>query len=133
MGGSIARSDWVPAERVAIVGPSEALPTRLPVARRLSLSVRPFARSPFRPIALSAFRPLPPAPRGAGPTVVHFTYSRSPSRPPSRPNPLSRYPPNPLAASNTLVQLIQTVPAWSLGSTSSARLMFSVQRLAASP
>src|SRR6185312_17020289 len=65
--------------------------------------------------------------------TLHFRYSRRPSRPPSRPNPLSRYPPKPLAASNTFVQLIQTVPALSCGATSSARLMFSVQTLAASP
>src|SRR6266576_1438418 len=60
-------------------------------------------------------------------------YSHIPSRPPSLPNPDSRYPPNPDAASNRLVQLIHTTPALSLGATSSARLMFSDQRLAARP
>src|SRR6478736_6531153 len=62
-----------------------------------------------------------------------FTYSRSPSFPPSRPKPLSRYPPKPLAASKTLVQLIQTVPAFTFGATSRARFRLSVQMLAASP
>src|SRR2546422_5059797 len=55
-----------------------------------------------------------------------FTYSHIPSLPPSRPKPDSRYPPNPDAASNRLVQLIQTTPALIFGATSSARLMFSV-------
>src|SRR6266487_3814781 len=67
---------------------------------------------------LPSFPPFPPP--------SHLTYSLSPSLPPSRPNPLSRYPPKPLAASNRLVQLIQTVPAWSCGATSSARLIFSL-------
>src|SRR2546426_9781004 len=62
-----------------------------------------------------------------------FKYSHMPSRPPSRPNPDSRYPPNPEAASNRLVQLIHTTPALILGATSSARLMFSVHTLAARP
>src|SRR3989442_3156750 len=56
-----------------------------------------------------------------------------PSRPPSRPNPDSRYPPNPEAASNRLVQFTHTTPALILGATSRARLMFSVHTLAASP
>src|SRR6267378_2076874 len=60
-------------------------------------------------------------------------YSHIPSRPPSLPNPDSRYPPNPEAASNRLVELIHTTPALSLGATSSARLMFSDHTLAASP
>src|SRR3954470_13939721 len=77
------------------------------------------------------FTALPPFRRTACP--AHFTYSLSPSRPPSRPKPLSRYPPKPLGASNTLVQLMQTVPALSCGGTSSARLMSSVQTLAARP
>src|SRR5882762_10034638 len=62
-----------------------------------------------------------------------FTYSHIPSRPPSRPNPDSRYPPSPEAASNRFVQLIHTTPALTFGATSSARLIFSVQTLAASP
>src|SRR6266513_401573 len=62
-----------------------------------------------------------------------FTYSHIPSFPPSRPNPDSRYPPNPEAASNRLVELTHTTPALILGATSSARLMFSVHTLAASP
>src|SRR5262245_1162112 len=78
-----------------------------------------------RAVRLCACAPVPP--------FTHLTYSLSPSLPPSLPNPLSRYPPNPLAASKTLVQLIQTVPALSWGATSSARLMFSVQTLAARP
>src|SRR5881409_1191056 len=67
------------------------------------------------------------------PLASRFTYSHIPSFPPSRPNPDSRYPPNPDAASNRLVQLIHTTPALILGATSSARLMFSVHTLAASP
>src|SRR6266550_6746725 len=67
------------------------------------------------------------------PAPCSLTYSHIPSRPPSRPNPDSRYPPNPEAASNRFVQLIHTTPALILGATSSARLMFSVQTLAASP
>src|SRR5690348_16029170 len=62
-----------------------------------------------------------------------FRYSHMPSRPPSRPKPDSRYPPNPEAASNRLVQFTQTTPALILGPTSSARLMFSVHTLAARP
>src|SRR6266853_771174 len=67
------------------------------------------------------------------PPASRFKYSHIPSFPPSRPNPDSRYPPNPDAASNRLVQLIHTTPALILGATSSARLMFSVHTLAASP
>src|SRR6266850_425958 len=62
-----------------------------------------------------------------------FRYSHIPSFPPSRPNPDSRYPPKPEAASNRLVQLTHTTPALILGATSSARLMFSVHTLAARP
>src|SRR5216117_867025 len=62
-----------------------------------------------------------------------FRYSHIPSRPPSRPNPDSRYPPKPDAASNMLVQFTHTTPALSFGATSSARLMFSVHTLAARP
>src|SRR5262245_17755373 len=62
-----------------------------------------------------------------------FRYSYIPSRPPSLPKPDSRYPPNPAAASNRLVELIQTTPAFSFGATSSARLMFSDHTLAARP
>src|SRR5712691_3225843 len=62
-----------------------------------------------------------------------FKYSHIPSRPPSRPKPDSRYPPNPDAASNRFVQLIHTTPALIFGATSRARLMFSVHTLAASP
>src|SRR5881394_3616245 len=72
-------------------------------------------------------------PSPAFPSQSVFRYSYMPSRPPSRPKPDSRYPPNPDAASKRLVQLIHTTPALSLGATSSARLMFSDQRLAASP
>src|SRR5471032_1378841 len=61
------------------------------------------------------------------------TYSHIPSRPPSRPNPLSRYPPNPAAASNRFVELIHTTPALIFGAMSSARLMLSVHTLAARP
>src|SRR5437763_696530 len=47
--------------------------------------------------------------------------------------PDSRYPPKPDAASKRLVLFTQTVPALSLGATSRARLIFSVQTLAAKP
>src|ERR1051326_8478290 len=82
---------------------------------------------PLRTLARGAFG------RGRSllPTPLRLRYSHIPSRPPSRPNPDSRYPPNPDAASNRLVQLIHTTPALILGATSSARLMFSVQTLAA--
>src|SRR5262245_13167741 len=60
-------------------------------------------------------------------------YSHMPSRPPSRPNPLSRYPPNPADASNRFVELIHTTPLLSFGAMSSARLMLSVHTLAARP
>src|SRR4029079_15938446 len=62
-----------------------------------------------------------------------FRYSNIPSRPPSRPNPLSRYPPNPAAASKRFVEFTQTTPALIFGAMSSARLMLSVHTLAASP
>src|SRR6266498_1250137 len=80
------------------------------------------------PFAGLAPRTLPSPEPHAG-----FRYSHIPSFPPSRPNPDSRYPPNPDAASNRLVQLIHTTPALIFGATSSARLMFSVHTLAASP
>src|SRR4051812_9078682 len=62
-----------------------------------------------------------------------FTYSHIPSRPPSLPNPLSRYPPNPAAASNRFVEFTHTTPALIFGAMSRARLMFSVHKLAAKP
>src|SRR3989440_12458772 len=79
----------------------------------------PGARLLFR-VRRSAFR-------------VCWRSPHTPSFPPSPPTPASRYPPNPDAASNRLVQLIHTTPALILGATSSARLMFSVHTLAASP
>src|SRR6266581_2345802 len=82
-------------------------------------------------LALAGSVPTPDAPRPTPPSGCR--YSHIPSRPPSRPNPDSRYPPNPLAASNTFVQLIHTTPALIFGATSSARLMFSVHTLAARP
>src|SRR2546426_2939345 len=86
-----------------------------------AVALRAFARG-----VLGRSRSLLPAP-------CSLRYSHIPSFPPSRPNPDSRYPPNPDAASNRLVQLIHTTPALILGATSSARLMFSVHTLAASP
>src|SRR5438094_5777654 len=83
----------------------------------------PFARFPDDP------EPPTPSPESRS----GFKYSHIPSFPPSRPNPDSRYPPNPEAASNRLVQLIHTTPALIFGATSSARLMFSLHTLAASP
>src|SRR6267378_1600056 len=60
-------------------------------------------------------------------------YSYRPSRPPSRPYPLSLYPPNPQAASNRFVLFTQTTPAFNCAATCSATLMLSLQTLAASP
>src|SRR5689334_19777023 len=84
---------------------------------------------PLRTLARVAFG----RDRSRLPTPSGLRYSHIPSFPPSRPNPDSRYPPNPEAASNRLVQLIHTTPALILGATSSARLMFSVHALAARP
>src|SRR5579859_2102625 len=71
--------------------------------------------------------------RGAFLNHAGSRYSSSPSLPPSRPNPLSRYPPNPQAASNRFVLLTQTTPAFSCAATCSATLMLSLHTLAASP
>src|SRR5688572_9528263 len=98
--------------------------------RPFRLVAAPLRVPPLPPLSLP---PLPPFRPSTSPPACQRTYSRSPSRPPSRPKPLSRYPPNPLAASNTLVQFTQTVPAFICGATSRARLMFSVQMLAARP
>src|SRR5947207_405854 len=65
--------------------------------------------------------------------ALRFTYSHIPSRPPSRPKPDSRYPPNPDDASKRLVEFTHTTPALIFGAMSSARLMLSVQTLAARP
>src|SRR5437762_8438333 len=74
-----------------------------------------------------------PEPRAPSPEPRSgFTYSHSRPFPPARPNPASRYPPNPDPASNRFVQLIHATPAWILGATSSARLALSRQTLAAS-
>src|SRR6476661_900315 len=59
-------------------------------------------------------------------SALAVRYSHIPSRPPSRPNPDSRYPPNPAAASNRLVELIHTTPALIFGAMSSARLIDSL-------
>src|SRR6266498_1251688 len=88
------------------------------------------AAVPVAPAEARLVAPRAPRPE---PRVPGFKYSHIPSRPPSRPNPDSRYPPNPDAASNRLVQLIHTTPALIFGATSSARLTFSVHTLAASP
>ena len=60
-------------------------------------------------------------------------YSSRPSRPPSRPYPLSRYPPKPQAASNRFVQFTHTTPALSCAATCSATLMFSLHTHDARP
>src|ERR1017187_3249488 len=81
-----------------------------------------------------AFDPRPSTPDSRPPHCQSaLRYSHIPSRPPSRPYPDSLYPPNPAAASNRLVQLIHTTPALTFGATSSARLMFSLHTLDASP
>src|SRR5881628_290143 len=81
-----------------------------------AVALRAFARG-----VLGRSRSPLPAPR----SQFGFKYSHIPSFPPS--------PPNPEAASNRLVQFTHTTPALILGATSSARLMFSVHTLAASP
>ena len=53
------------------------------------------------------------------------------SLPPSLPKPLSLYPPKPAAASNTLWQLTQQLPALMLMAVSKATLRFSVHTLEA--
>src|SRR5579884_4156954 len=70
-----------------------------------------------------------------GACLNHFgsMYSSRPSRPPSRPYPLSRYPPKPQAASNKFVQFTQTTPALSCAATCRATLMFSLQTHEAKP
>src|SRR5688572_18459497 len=120
---------------VRLIGGTEARPA----AASLAAAPRPRA-APFRaprgttPRIVGCSSPLsflpPPTPNRRPATL---TYSHIPSRPPSRPNPLSRYPPNPLDASNRLVELIHTTPALIFGAMSSARLMLSVQMLAARP
>src|SRR5229473_8390633 len=60
-------------------------------------------------------------------------YSSRPSRPPSRPKPLSRYPPKPQEASKRFVQLTQTTPALSCAATWSETLMLSLHTQAARP
>src|SRR5215469_375658 len=70
-----------------------------------------------------------------GAALNHFgcIYSSKPSRPPSLPYPLSRYPPKPQAASNRFVEFTQTTPAFNCAATSSATLIFSLHTQAASP
>src|SRR6059036_754735 len=89
-----------------------------------AVALRAFARG-----VLGRSRSPLPAPR----SQFGFKYSHIPSFPPSRPNPDSRYPPNPAAASNRLVQFTHTTPALIFGAMSRARLMFSVHTLAARP
>src|SRR5262249_49916811 len=68
-------------------------------------------RGPSEAAPRSAFPPsrssLPPSPRFPLPPPL-FKSSHIPSLPPSLPNPLSRYPPNPAAASKRFVELIHT-------------------------
>src|SRR5258705_5469289 len=70
-----------------------------------------------------------------GACLNHFgsMYSSRPSRPPSRPYPLSRYPPKPQAASKRFVQFTQTTPAFSCAATCSETLMLSLHTQAAKP
>src|SRR5579862_1454314 len=64
---------------------------------------------------------------------VGSRYSSKPSLPPSRPYPLSRYPPKPQAASNRFVQFTHNTPALSCAATCSATLIFSLHTQEASP
>src|SRR5712664_2272396 len=70
---------------------------------------------------------------GAFRNHVGSRYSIKPSRPPSRPYPLSRYPPNPQAASNRFVLFTHTTPAFNCAETCRATLILSLHTLAASP
>src|SRR5260370_17564285 len=54
-------------------------------------------------------------------------YSTRPSLPPSRPNPLSRYPPKPHEASNRFVQFTHTTPAFNCAAPCNATFIFSLQ------
>ena len=65
--------------------------------------------------------------------TLDFVYGARPSQPPSRPNPLSRTPPNPADASNILVPLIQMTPAFIFGASPRQRFIFSLQIDAAKP
>src|SRR6266436_9292398 len=60
-------------------------------------------------------------------------YSSNPSLPPSRPNPLSRYPPNPHAASKRFVLSTQITPAFICAAACSATFTLSLHTLAANP
>src|SRR5579859_6212848 len=75
------------------------------------------------------------AARSAGACLNHegSMYSSIPSRPPSRPYPLSRYPPNPQAASNRFVLFTHTTPALTCAATCRATFTLSLHTLAASP
>src|SRR5215472_12684318 len=70
-----------------------------------------------------------------GACFTHFgsMYSNRPSLPPSRPYPLSRYPPKPQDASKRFVQFTHTTPAFSCAATCNATLILSLQTHAASP
>src|SRR3954447_16925837 len=60
-------------------------------------------------------------------------YSSRPSLPPSRPYPLSRYPPKPQDASKRLVQFTHTTPALICAATWRATFRLSLHTQAANP
>mmetsp|Transcript_96765 Transcript_96765/g.235216 ORF Transcript_96765/g.235216 Transcript_96765/m.235216 type:complete len:213 (+) Transcript_96765:740-1378(+) len=72
---------------------------------------------------------------GALMAFIHagLAYSKRPSRPPSRPKPLSLYPPKPAAASKALWMFTHTTPARTLSAVSSASPMDSVHTPALRP
>src|SRR6266446_8075278 len=70
---------------------------------------------------------------GASLNQMGSRYSSNPSRPPSRPKPLSRYPPKPQAASKRFVQFTQTTPAFSCAATCRETLILSLHTQAAKP
>src|ERR1700684_694246 len=85
------------------------------------------------PLFVSLCDDLPGFSAGAFANHAGSRYSSIPSRPPSRPYPLSRYPPNPHAASNKFVLFTPTPPAFTCAETCSATFTLSLQTLAASP
>src|ERR1022692_1678043 len=102
---------------------------RGPTARRTRVQSRPASRLPSPPdLQQTFFRPT-----SCRPPAQTLRYAASPCRPPSRPNPDSRYPPNGLAGSNRLYVLAQTTPARNRCAIHKIRLPFSVQTPAESP
>src|ERR1022692_2231145 len=101
-------------------------------AGRTRVQPRPTSRHLPTP---SLLRHLPTPRPSCRPSYSRQTsrYAPGPCRPPSRPNPDSRYPPNGLAGSNTLNVFAQTTPPRSRCAIHRIRLPLSVQIPADSP